>query len=273
MRTRPVRATLCNQTHRKFNSRLHAALTRAALAGNIKRGAVIGAGTHNWQADSHIDGFVPAEQFHRNQPLIVVHGHHQVPLARRRCNEYRVTRKWTVGINTYAPRGLDRRANDTSLFVTKHAVLACMRIQTADRNAWLGNTQLLTELMPKINRVVDLTNGQYIANIHERQVRRCQRYPQARRTKHHRVSLGLGAERKQFRVPRPLESGDRPTLFADRARHHGIKSARIARRAHRVSDGIFNKCFGKQSAKSRRSGARSIKQTFGRVIKHQRLQH
>ena len=150
---------------------------------------MIRACSHNGQTNGDIHCLVPTKKLDGNKPLIVVHSHHQVPLARRCRNEHRIARKWTLGINTNAPRGFNCRTNDPALFVTKHAILACMRVESTHCNPRLGNAQLLAELMTKIDWVVDLPKCQHITHIHQWQVCSSKRHTQSRRTEHHGVSL------------------------------------------------------------------------------------
>ena len=53
-----------------------------AAAGDVERGAVIGAGAHERQAERHVDAVLDAEVLHRDQAVVVGHGDDDVELAR-----------------------------------------------------------------------------------------------------------------------------------------------------------------------------------------------
>ena len=59
----------------------HAVWSRDAFAGNLKRGAVIGAGARKRQTESDVHAFVKRMQLERDEPLIVIHAKDAVPLA------------------------------------------------------------------------------------------------------------------------------------------------------------------------------------------------
>ena len=53
-----------------------------AAAGDVERGAVVGAGAHERQAERHVDAVLDAEVLHRDQPVVVGHRDDEVELAR-----------------------------------------------------------------------------------------------------------------------------------------------------------------------------------------------
>ena len=54
----------------------------AAAAGDVERGAVIGAGAHERQAERDVDAVLDAEVLHRDQAVVVRHRDDDVELAR-----------------------------------------------------------------------------------------------------------------------------------------------------------------------------------------------
>ena len=52
------------------------------MAGDVERGAVIGAGADERQPERDVDAVLDAEIFHRDEAMVVRHGHNDVELAR-----------------------------------------------------------------------------------------------------------------------------------------------------------------------------------------------
>ena len=55
---------------------------RVPRAGDVERGAVVGAGAHERQAERHVDAVLDAEVLHRDQAVVVRHRDDDVELAR-----------------------------------------------------------------------------------------------------------------------------------------------------------------------------------------------
>ena len=101
---------------------------------------MVGAGAHKRQTQSHVDALLNAKVFHRDQPVVVRHGDHDVEFARvcfcMACaHEHRVGCIRPTDVDAFAARRLNRRRNDEPFFVAEQTALACMRIQAGHRDA------------------------------------------------------------------------------------------------------------------------------------------
>ena len=84
----------CCQFHSEIDRCDHAVGSRESLAGNIKRSAVIRAGSRKWEPQGDVYAFVKRMQLQRDQSLIVIHTKYGFEFAFNGAVKNRVWRVW-----------------------------------------------------------------------------------------------------------------------------------------------------------------------------------
>ena len=84
----------CCQFHSEIDRCDHAIRLRESLAGNIKRSAVIRAGSRKWESQGDVYAFVKRMQLQWDQSLIVIHTKYRVEFAFNGAMKNRVWRVW-----------------------------------------------------------------------------------------------------------------------------------------------------------------------------------
>ncbi len=112
-------------------------------AGDVERGAVVGAGAHERQAERDVDAVLDAEVLHRDQAVVVGHRDDDVELARMarrvaRAHEDRVGRERAARVDALGARRLHRRRDDAQLLVAEQAAFAGVRVEAGDGDARRG---------------------------------------------------------------------------------------------------------------------------------------
>jgi hypothetical protein len=128
-------------SRRHRNRRAHRARVGFVPTDNIKRRPVIRTGAHDRKPDGDVDRLVERQQFHRDQPLVVIHRHDgvELPIARREKN--RVRRIRAGDVDSLLARHHDRRRDDALFLVAELAVLAGVRVHARHRDARPGDVE------------------------------------------------------------------------------------------------------------------------------------
>src|SRR5581483_3357510 len=123
---------LPRQPRRQQHRRDHALRIGFSRAGDVERSAVVDRRPDDRQAQRDVDRLAERDQLHRNEPLIVVAGHHDVELAPGGTNEHRVGRKRPGHVDAARSTGRNRRDDRALLFGAEHAVFAGMRVEAGN---------------------------------------------------------------------------------------------------------------------------------------------
>ena len=91
-----------DQPRRELERRDEARRARAAGAGDVEGGAVVGRGAHEGQPERHVDGMIERERLDRDQRLIVIHRERRVVAAPRGGVKHRVGRKRPARVDAFA---------------------------------------------------------------------------------------------------------------------------------------------------------------------------
>src|SRR5262245_29552545 len=88
--------------------------------------------------ESRRDGhaLVEADQLGRDLALIVVHHHDAIEFALERAHEDGIRGDGSGAGNSFPSQLVHRRPDDPYLFIAEEAVLAAMRIERGDADAW-----------------------------------------------------------------------------------------------------------------------------------------
>ena len=209
-------------------------------AGDSEGGPMVGTGSKDGQAEGDVDGLVPTEQFHRGEPLVVIHGHHEVVFATGRVDEEGVGGIGSMSIDTMLTSDLDRRGDDPFFLVTKQPVFSGMWIQSTYRDAGSIDSEVAAEFVAEIDRFVNAADGEDVLDVHQGQVGRGKDHPKSGRDKCHCVSLGPGSGGKQFGMSGPAKTSHRPRLLAYRCGHDRIKVTGMGVFQHGVGNRGFD---------------------------------
>ena len=138
-----ARAVGAARRARHAHRRAQARRIGTAAAGDVERGAVVGAGAHERQAERDVDAVLDAEILHRDQAVVVRHRDDDVELAGMAggvagAHEHRVGRERAARVDALGARRLHRRGDDAQLLVAEQAALAGVRIEPGDGDARLA---------------------------------------------------------------------------------------------------------------------------------------
>ena len=112
------------------------------LARNIEGGSMVGAGTHNRQAQRDIDSLIEIERLDRDQRLIVIHAQRRVIAFAGMRSEQRVGGVRAGYSQSLGPKRGDRRSNDCDLLAAHAAFLARVRIECGNRDPGHSNPEI-----------------------------------------------------------------------------------------------------------------------------------
>ena len=160
-------------------------------AGDVERGAVIGAGANERQAERHVDAVLDAEVLHRDQPVVVGHRDDDVELAGMpggvaRAHEHGVGRERAARVDAFGARRLHRRGDDAQLLVAEQAALAGVRIEPGDGDARLAPPRTGALRRAAIaDRLEDRVEGDRLDRLAQRHVDRHQHGAQLVVGQHH----------------------------------------------------------------------------------------
>src|SRR5579871_944413 len=134
---------------------LHAACVGGVASRDVEGRAVIDRRANDRNASGNVDRAFEIEELHRNVALVVVHRDHQIVRAARRLQENRVGGMRSAARNARGARAIDGGANDAFVLVAEESVLAGVRIQSADSDAWMRALQLFHRVIAGGNRLED----------------------------------------------------------------------------------------------------------------------
>ena len=109
-------------------------------AGQIEGCAVVRAGAHEGQAQRHVDALLHAQVLHRDQPLVMGHGHHQVKFAGMvgrvtGTHEDGVWRKRALRIDAFLTGRCNGRRDGGDLFIAKKTAFPCVGVEPSHGDA------------------------------------------------------------------------------------------------------------------------------------------
>ena len=138
-----VSLSISDHGYRETHSGFHAIGASSVLACDVERRAVVDRCPDNRQANANVDRVVEVDQFHRNVALIVIHGNGKLEVTVKGFVEERVSREWSVAVDTLRSGGLNRRPNHCIVLRPKEAVLSCVWIQSTNSDAPIVHSQQL----------------------------------------------------------------------------------------------------------------------------------
>jgi len=113
---------------------------------------VVYAGAHEGQSHGDVHALVQPQVFDRNQPLVVVLGHHDVEVAAPRPHENGVAGPGAAGVDALCAGLPDGGGDVGQILVAELAVFARVRVQARHRDARGGDAQLQAGLVRQPNR-------------------------------------------------------------------------------------------------------------------------
>ena len=115
-------------------------LQHARLAGRsltvpcpIKGRSMRGTGSNEWQPESDINCRVEPEQFHRDMPLVMIHGNHAIKFSKHSSTNQSVDRQGAMHVAASCTM-INRRCDDMRFFISEKSMLAAVRIQGTHGN-------------------------------------------------------------------------------------------------------------------------------------------
>ena len=129
-----------SQCTRDPNRLQQTACVRSTGSGNIEGRSVVRTGAYQGQTQGHVDAFFNAQILHRNQTLVVVHGHHHIEFTPHtwlvaRTHKDRIRRPRATHHTTLRLRRSHGRCNHLDFFPPKKAALPRMRIESRHGDA------------------------------------------------------------------------------------------------------------------------------------------
>ena len=107
----------------------------AAGAGDVERGAVIGRGADEGQAERDVDAAREVDGLDRDQRLVVIHAERRIVGRARGRMKQRVGRRGAAHLDAVRAQSLDGRCDHAAFLVAHGALLAGMRIECGDGKA------------------------------------------------------------------------------------------------------------------------------------------
>ena len=213
-----------------------------AGAGDIERGAVIGRGAHERQAERDVDAVVEGQRLDRDQRLVVVHAERGVVGLARRLVEHGIGRERAARVDAVGDQPLDRRAHDQAVFLAERAVLAGVRVEPGDREPRMGDAETIDQIARHHPAgLEDQVACEPLRHLLERHMDRDRHDGHFRRPQHHHRPCRVAGllERKPgeiFGVARIGEAGLVEHALGDRIGDHGRGQA-----ADHVGDGAVDR--------------------------------
>src|SRR5690606_12171735 len=112
---------------------------------DIERGAMVGRGAHEGEADRDVDATVEVYCLEGDQGLVVIHAECGVVASASLGMKERIGSMWPPGVDSALPEVCYRRRDLVDLFPTHGAVLAGMRIEAGDHDARLRDTEIVLQ--------------------------------------------------------------------------------------------------------------------------------
>ena len=118
---------------------------RDALAGDVERGAVVGRGAHERQAQRDVDAAIEIDRLDRDQRLVVIHAQRRVVACRAAA--------WNIVSAASGPRASiparaqfgDGRRDDLDLLAAEAARFAGMRVEPGNREDRRGDAEIAAQ--------------------------------------------------------------------------------------------------------------------------------
>ena len=195
----------------------------------IRAGADHGAACAVVKPERDVHAFFNAEILHRNQPLVVIHRDHDIPLCKpSRLHENGIRRETALHVDAHLARCFHRRVNDLDFLATKQPALASMRVQPRHRDARRAPQGFLQRIVRDLQGLQHVVLRHPIQRFSQTEVNADQNGSQLIVGQHHAhrhvvnryPGILRGLRLEQFGVSGKTDSGCGPSLFVNRRGHH-----------------------------------------------------
>ena len=227
---------------------------------------------HDWQPERHIHRLAERDELHRNQPLIVVTGDHDVEVAAPCADEHRVCRKGTRHVDAAGAAGSDCGRDDRLLFASEQTVLAGMWIESGHGNPRPRSPEPRQLAPREIDGRFERSGTERARHVGQRDVHGGEHDTQDVRVKHHRNVARARQVGQQIGVPGPRQTGQPEGLLVDRRRGNRVDLA-FHRRIDGAHHGVVRRppCLGGQHTRRKRGAGVRPEQNRLAAVEHTRI--
>ena len=207
-----------------------------AAAGDVERGAVVGAGAGEREAEGDVHAGVEGVELEGDETLVVIHAEDAVEVAFDGAEEDGVGREGAgeVGGEAAGDEGANGGGDEVGFFAAEVAVLAGVGVEAGDGDARMGDAALVAVGGEEFSDPDDLGGGEGGGDVGEGDVSSDEGDGEGSAGEAHGVVGGVGAGGEEFGLAGEVEADLVEVVFADGASDDGGEFA-----VEGAGDGFF----------------------------------